>query len=99
VVTGFPSPFGRRHSLLGSSCARWDIDHPYGGPTKREIPPGPHRSCHVPHETDTTGLDALWTPGTVVRSRPAKSLRTAPAALQRHGPYLPLVHPIERECS
>ena len=48
--------------------------------------PGPQRGCHVPHETDTTGLGALCTPGTVVRSRLAKSLRTAPAASQRPAP-------------
>jgi hypothetical protein len=35
VVTGFPLPFGHRHSLLGSSCARWDIVHPHGRPTSR----------------------------------------------------------------
>src|SRR6476661_1273943 len=63
---GFPLPFGDRHSLLGSSCARWRIG--------------------VPHETDTTGLGALCTPGTVVRSRPTKFARAAPVASQRPAP-------------
>jgi hypothetical protein len=86
VVAGFPSPFGYRHSLLGSSCARWGIVHPHEWPTSRTLSAGPHRGCHVPHETDTTGVGALCTPGTVVRSRPAKFLRAAPAALQRPVP-------------
>ena len=47
---------------------------------------GPRRGCHVPHETDATGVGVLCTPGTVVRSRPAKSPRAAPAASQRPAP-------------
>lgn len=33
----FPLPLGHRHSLLGSSCARWDIVHPHGRPTSRNV--------------------------------------------------------------
>jgi len=44
---------------------------------------GPRRGCHVPHETATTGMGALCAPGTVVRSRPARFPRSAPAASQR----------------
>jgi hypothetical protein len=51
-----------------------------------EYSSGPRRGCHVPHETDTTGVGVLCTPGTVVRSRPAKSPRAAPAASQRPAP-------------
>jgi hypothetical protein len=86
-VPGFPSPFGHRHSLLGSSCTRRGVQ-----PSSRSahqtniLSPGPRRGCHVPHETDTTGLDALCTPGTVVRSRPARSLRAAPATSQWPAP-------------
>ena len=86
-VPGFPLPFGHRHSLLGSSCARRGVQ-----PSSRSAhqtqhsSPGPRRGCHVPHETDTTGVGALCTPGTVVRSRPARSLRAAPAASQRPAP-------------
>ena len=56
--------------------------------------PGPRRGCHVPHETDTTGLGALCTPGTVVRSRPARSSPAGTCRLTAAGPYLPLQHPI-----
>src|SRR6476469_5539531 len=48
--------------------------------------PGPRRGCHVPHQTATTGLGALCTPGTVVRSRPTKFARAAPVASQRPAP-------------
>jgi len=86
MVPGFPLPFGHRHSLLGSSCTRCGIGPSHDRPTGRTPPPGPQRGCHVPHPTDTTGLGALCTPGTVVRSRPAKSPRAAPAASQRPAP-------------
>ena len=56
------------------------------GPPDEHSSSGPRRGCHVPHETDTTGLDALCTPGTVVRSRPARSLRAAPATSQWPAP-------------
>ena len=60
---------------------------PHGRPTRRQLrSPGPRRGCHVPHETDTTGLGVLCTPGTVVRSRPARFPRAAPAASQRPAP-------------
>ena len=36
------------------------------------------RGCHVPHVIDATGVGVLGTPGTVVRSRPAKYLRPDP---------------------
>ena len=55
---------------------------------------GPQRDCHVPHETDTTGMGVLCTPGTVVRSRLASLPQPAPAALQRPAPGLPLQHSI-----
>lgn len=68
---------------------------PHGRPTQRTtISLGLHRGCHVPHETDTTGLGALCAPGTVVRSRPARSPRAALTASQRPAPILPLQHPI-----
>src|SRR5882757_7313417 len=80
---GFPLPFGYRRSLLGSSCARCGVTLSLRSAYQAELPLGPQRDCHVPHETDTTGLDALCTPGIVVRSRPAKFVRAAPAASQR----------------
>ena len=70
----------------GRPAPAGEFSLPHGRPTRRSIPPGPHRGCHVPHETDTTGVGALCTPGTVVRSRPARSLRAAPAAFQRPVP-------------
>ena len=93
VVHGFLLPFGYRHSLLEPSCARCGIP-----PSLRSAYQAMLRldliGCHVPHETDTTGVGALCTPGTVVRSRPAKFVRPAPAALSAAGPYLPLELPI-----
>jgi hypothetical protein len=86
-LPSFPLPFGHRHSLLGSSYIRWGI-----GPSSRSADqhrnnrPGPHRSCHVLHERDTTGSGALWTPGTAVHSRLAKVAQPAPAASQRPVP-------------
>jgi hypothetical protein len=44
------------------------------------------RGYHVPHGTETTGEDALCAPETVVCSRPASSVRTAPVAFQRPVP-------------
>ena len=86
-VPGFPLPFGYRRSLLGPSCARRGVQPPSRSAHQvRTSSPGPRRGCHVPHETDTTGLGALCTPGTVVRSRPAKSLRAAPATSQWPAP-------------
>src|SRR5450631_1936830 len=91
---GFLLPFGYRHSLLGSSCARWGIE-----PSSRSAyrpPPvtGPQRGCRVAHEQAATGQGALFIPGTVVRSRPAITFRPAPAALPRPVPTAPLEHPI-----
>jgi hypothetical protein len=86
-------PFGRRHSLLGSSCARWGVQ-PSSRSAYRRQSAGPHRGCRVAHEQDPTGQGAPFTPGTVVRSRPATILRPAPAASQRPVPTAPLEHPI-----
>jgi hypothetical protein len=79
-------PFGHRHSLLGSSCARQEVQPSSRSAHQTTASPGPRRGCHVPHDTDTTGVGALCTPGTVVRSRPAKSPRAAPAASQLPAP-------------
>jgi hypothetical protein len=79
--------FGYRHSLAGSSYARWRF-----GPSlrlayqARTAFPGLHRGCHVPHERDAAGEGALCTPGTAVHSRPVKYLQSAPAAFQRPVP-------------
>jgi len=47
---------------------------------------GPCRGFHVPHQSDTTGVGASCTPGTVVSSRSAHGHRPAPAASQRPVP-------------
>jgi len=58
VVPGFLLPFGRRHSLLGSSCARWGIP-PSSRPAYRQpAAAGPHRGYHVPHGRDAAGVGA-----------------------------------------
>ena len=52
-----------RHSLLGPSCSRWGVR-----PSSRSAAPdhttapGPQRGFHVPHERDTTGVGAPYTP-------------------------------------
>ena len=82
-----------RRSLLGSSCARWGVapsSRSAYRPPSRRTPTG----CHVAHEQDSTGQGAPFTPGTVVRSRPATILWPAPAAFQRPVPTAPLTHPI-----
>jgi hypothetical protein len=87
MVPGFLLPFGDRHSLAGSSCARWRV-----GPSLRLAYqvriafPGLHRGCHVPHERDAAGEGALCTPGTAVHSRLARFPQSAPAAFQRPVP-------------
>ena len=85
--------FGYRHSLPGSSCARWGTGAflTVGPPAPTAA--GPQRGCRVAHEQDATGQGAPFTPGTVVRSRPAIILRPAPAALPRPVPTAPLEHP------
>jgi hypothetical protein len=68
---GFPLRFRRRRSLLGHPVPAGELSVPYGRPTG---PPkdraGPRRGFHVPHAQDTTGVGALYSPGTVVPSRP-----------------------------
>jgi hypothetical protein len=87
MVPGFLLPFGDRHSLAGSSCARWRV-----GPSLRlayqatTAVTGLYRGYHVPHDRDTTGEGALCTPGTAVHSRPVRFPRSAPAAFQRPVP-------------
>ena len=87
---GFLLPFGRRHSLLGSSCARCGVQlssrSAYRRRGRHRRPAGPQRGCRVAHEQDPTRQGASLTPGTVVRSRPAVGLRSAPAAFPRPVP-------------
>ena len=91
---GFPLPFGRRHSLLGPSCARWGVE-PSSRPADRQAQPaGPQRGCHVPHGRGAAGVGAAWTPGTVVRSRPVVGHRPAPAAFQRRSLLSRFQHPV-----
>jgi hypothetical protein len=54
---------------------------------------GPHRGCHVPHVRVATGVGALFTPGTVVLTRPTTSPRPPPAASQRQSPCTPVPLP------
>ena len=51
AIPGFLLPFGRRRSLLGSSCARWGIGAflTVGLPAHRHRCAGPQRGCHVAH--------------------------------------------------
>jgi len=55
---GFLLPFGRRHSLLGSSCARCGVQlssrSAYRRRGRHRRPAGPQRGCRVAHEQDPT---------------------------------------------
>jgi hypothetical protein len=78
--------------FLGHPSPAGELSLPHGRPTRTK-PAGPQRGCRVAHEQDATGQGAPFTPGTVVRSRPAIILRAAPAALPRPVPTAPLEHP------
>jgi len=87
----FLVPFGRRHSLLGSSAPHWGL-----GPSLRSA----YRACartpsgfHVPHVRVATGEGALSTPRTVVLTRPDASFRPPPAASQRQRPCTSVMLP------
>jgi len=79
--------------FLGPPAPAGELRLPHGRPTGHHHA-GPQRGCHVAHEQDSTGQGAPFTPGTVVRSRPATILWSAPAAFQRPVPTAPLTHPI-----
>ena len=69
---GFPSPFGRRHSLHGhpvppGSSAPLAVGLPRRHPRRWR---GPERGFHVPHARDPAGLGVLCTPGATVSTRP-----------------------------
>ena len=94
AVPGFLPPFRL------PAFASWVILRPLGNRAFLTVglpaaiwPAGPQRGCRVAHEQDATGQGAPFTPGTVVRSRPAIILRPAPAALPRPVPTAPLEHP------
>jgi hypothetical protein len=94
AATGFPVAFRRTGiRLLGHRSPAEDLGLPCGRLTD-PYRVGPQRGCHVAHEQDTTGQDACFTPGTVVRTQPTVGLRPAPAASQRLVPTAPLLLPI-----
>ncbi|EUA12237.1 hypothetical protein I546_2258 [Mycobacterium kansasii 732] len=79
AVAGFPLPFGV------SASASWVIQRLPGSCTFPTVGlpaefTGPQQGCHVAHEQDSTGQGAPFTPGTVMRSRPATILWPTPAA-------------------
>lgn len=79
--------------FLGYPVSAEDFNLPCGRPTGHDVATGPQRGCHVPHERDTTGSGASYTPGLAVFSDRGWVYRAAPAAFQR--PVLtPLPHPI-----
>jgi hypothetical protein len=56
-------------SLLGRPVPAGEFHFPHGRPTWRLVTPGPRRGSHVPHEGDTAGEGAPYTPG--LRCSPA----------------------------
>jgi hypothetical protein len=90
---GFPVAFRRTGiRFLGHRSPAEELGLPHGRLTGPRA--GPQRGCHVAHAQDTTGQDASFIPGTVVRTRSANTLRPAPAAFQRPAPTAPLELPI-----
>jgi hypothetical protein len=79
--------FGRRRWLLGHPVPAGELSVPYGRPTgPPEDRAGPRRGFHVPHVQDTTGVGALYSPGTVVLIQADHDHRPAPGASQRRVP-------------
>jgi hypothetical protein len=70
TVPGFLLPFAVGICFLGHPAPAGELSLPHGRPTGDQLT-GPHRGCRVAHEQDPTGQGAPFTPGTVVRSRPA----------------------------
>jgi len=52
--------------------------------------PGSRRGSHVPHERDTTGVGAPYTPGTVVSSRLKARYSTGTCRFPAASPFIPL---------
>ena len=73
--------------FLGPPAPAGELRLPHGRPTGHHA--GPQRGCHVAHEQDSTGQGAPFTPGTVVRTRPAAVLRPAPRRFSATSPYGP----------
>ena len=93
-VSRFPVAFRLPALASWPSVARWGI-----GPSLRSayrtplLESGPQRGFHVPHVRVAAGVGALYTPGTVVLTRPTNSPRPPPAASQRHCPCTPVLLP------
>ena len=85
---GFLLPFGCQRSLLGPSCSRWGVAPSSRSADRAVAPPGPQRGFHVPHERDTTGVGAPFTPRRRCPSGWRDLHHPAPAASQR-----PALHP------
>jgi hypothetical protein len=75
----YAAPVSRRLS----AHRRWLLDHPvpargiglpHSRPTGQVALTGPRPGFHVPHQQDTTGVGAPYTPGTVVSTRSAVQL-------------------------
>jgi hypothetical protein len=95
IRRGFPSPFGRRHSLLGHPVPAEELGPPCGRLTGHPIAPGPRRGYRVPHARAATGVGAPSTPRTAVLPLPSRLLdRRLPL---RNGQSLhPAALPIDR---
>ena len=95
---GFLLPFGRRHSLLGSSFARQGIRPSSRSADRYEYESafGPWRGYHVPHAQATTGLGASCIPRAAVLTRPTRNPRPTPAALPRPAPTPCFEQPISK---
>ena len=56
---GFPVPFGGRHSLLGSSCARCGVGPSFRRSSGLLAEARPQRGCRVPHQMRCDGGGCL----------------------------------------
>jgi hypothetical protein len=82
--TGFPLPFGDRHSLLGHPLPAGELGPPHGRLTGQAA--GPRRGFRVPRARAAIGEGALYTPGTMVLIPTDGDSRPASAASQRPVP-------------
>jgi hypothetical protein len=84
-VSRFPAAFPPPAFASWSSCSRRGT-----GPSSRSADrtqgSGPRRGFHVPHARATTGVGALYIPGTTVLTRTGHDHQPASAASQRHVP-------------
>ena len=91
---GFPLPFGRRHSLLGSSCSRRGVEPSSRSAYRADDRPGPRRGFHVPHVRDYDRGGCPLYPGDGGALPAGTAYPTGACRFPAASPCTPLPHPI-----